>query len=298
MHPRPTRARSSRPLKNVPVGVQDSRRVAPKQRNHVRELPPLLERDDGERATTARLPVNGEILRVDLYNASAHLISAAIPLILRCVRVVARKGVDGSGRKCSHRGGGLVTGRGEIYLYEVGVPGILADVEVIVAVLLPRRLAIDVSWSDPPSVSLAGAPLNVAREKGSGTQGQGAISDLRYFDARTNREAMGTKQPQRPRDGYYFCWWWWWCLEEVVALGTGPDCETWSCRLGMRTGVGCWELMKRGLSARAAQAHHHPLCAPLCSPSVGSCCMSLAVHKHQRTHAAPRSPPRTGSIVS
>lgn len=51
------------------------------------------------------------------------------------------------GREGSYRGGGrgLVTGRGGSYLYEVGVPRILADVEVIVAVLLPRRLAIDVS---------------------------------------------------------------------------------------------------------------------------------------------------------
>lgn len=80
------------------------------------------------------------------YIAQAHvLISAAIPLFLGYVRVVAWKEVGGPRWMCSHRRVGLVTGRGEGYLYEVGIPGILADVEVIVAVLLPRRLAIDVS---------------------------------------------------------------------------------------------------------------------------------------------------------
>ena len=32
------------------------------------------------------------------------------------------------------------------YLYEVGVPGILANMEVVVARILPSRLAEDVSW--------------------------------------------------------------------------------------------------------------------------------------------------------
>lgn len=51
---------------NVPIGVQDSSSMSPKQWDQVRQLPPLPERDDSERAAAAGLPVDGEVLGVDL----------------------------------------------------------------------------------------------------------------------------------------------------------------------------------------------------------------------------------------
>lgn len=73
-------------------------------------------------------------------------------------------------------------GRGVFYLYEVGVPGILANVEVVVARILPCRLAEDVSWKRGGRRQLTGRHTDSRTSKrNTGAQ------DSRYFDARTNR---------------------------------------------------------------------------------------------------------------
>lgn len=75
--------------------------MALEQRDLVRELPPLLERDDGERAAAARLPVDGEVLWVDLYSANArsHLSCRSIvPRVSGLSRGKGRVVRDGSVR--------------------------------------------------------------------------------------------------------------------------------------------------------------------------------------------------------
>lgn len=78
------------------------------------------------------------------------------------------------------------------YLYEIRVPGISADMEVIVAKLFARRLSKDVScgvwWSMSAQLPLAGARCAAQHHLAT------ASSNSRYFDARTNRPAMGDRR--------------------------------------------------------------------------------------------------------
>lgn len=50
----------------LPVGIQDHSGVAAEQRNHVGQLSFLVQGNNGKRAATARLPIDREVLRVDL----------------------------------------------------------------------------------------------------------------------------------------------------------------------------------------------------------------------------------------
>lgn len=88
-------------------------------------------------------------------------------------------------------GARAVTGaRRGLYLDQVGVPGILADVQVVVAGVLPRGLAEDVSLETESIVSLWDERAMVARAKGCSGVGMARVElcgYLRYFDARTNR---------------------------------------------------------------------------------------------------------------
>lgn len=130
---------------NVPVGVQNSSGMAPEQRNQVGQLPPLLEREDSKRAAAAGLPIDGEVLGIDLYQA--HMPPQFPPVLSGCQGRCAGKSNEGS--RGSGRGRRIGRDRGVergFYLYEVGVPGILANVEVVVALVLPGGLAEDVSW--------------------------------------------------------------------------------------------------------------------------------------------------------
>lgn len=107
----------------VPVRVEHSGGVATEQRYLVGKLAALVEGDDGEGTTTARLPVNGQVLGVGLGcerdKVSIRTMKAMGSVVSQCI-----------------------VGR---YLYEVGIPGIVTDAEVIIAELLARRLAEDVS---------------------------------------------------------------------------------------------------------------------------------------------------------
>ena len=69
---------------SLPVGVEDGGSVTPEQRDHIGELPLLLERDDGKGATTAGLPVYREVLGVRLFShPSASHFNHAKPASIR-----------------------------------------------------------------------------------------------------------------------------------------------------------------------------------------------------------------------
>lgn len=101
--------RAPSPSVDVPVGVQNSGSVAPEQRDLLGQLPPLLERDHGERAAAARLPVDGEVLGVDLERT--HISSQLPPIVSRCQgrrREAPGQGLVGAGEGMAV----VVTGRG------------------------------------------------------------------------------------------------------------------------------------------------------------------------------------------
>jgi hypothetical protein len=50
-----------------PVGVENHCGVATKQRDALWKLASLLKRDDGESTTTTGLPIDGKMLRVNLF---------------------------------------------------------------------------------------------------------------------------------------------------------------------------------------------------------------------------------------
>jgi hypothetical protein len=55
---------------SLPVGVENDRRVTTEQREFVRQLATLLQRKNGKSASTARLPIDCQVLRIDLDVAS------------------------------------------------------------------------------------------------------------------------------------------------------------------------------------------------------------------------------------
>jgi len=89
--------------------------VAAEEGYLVGQLAALVEGDDGEGAATCRLPVDREVLGVDL--DKAHQLCSVL----------------------------LLPREGETHLHQVRVPGIAADVEVVIAKLLLGGLAKDVS---------------------------------------------------------------------------------------------------------------------------------------------------------
>jgi hypothetical protein len=108
-------------VERVPVGVEDGSRVAAEERYLVGDLALLVERDDGEGASAAGLPIDRQVLGIGLdFEGTCQL------------------------RGCLHR----LESRRAAHLYEIGIPCISADVEVIVAEFFPRRLAEDVSCVD------------------------------------------------------------------------------------------------------------------------------------------------------
>ena len=58
-------------VEGVPVCVEDGGRVAAEEGDLVRDLAALVDRDDGECAATARLPIDREVLGVGLFAAVA-----------------------------------------------------------------------------------------------------------------------------------------------------------------------------------------------------------------------------------
>jgi hypothetical protein len=69
---------------------------------------------------------------------------------------VAVRSVDSGGGRESRRAGGADQGNDPVtYLYQVGVPGIAADVEVVIAKLLLGGLPKDVSWAEGRSAAVA-----------------------------------------------------------------------------------------------------------------------------------------------
>lgn len=54
-----------------PVGIEDSGGMAAKQRDHIRKLSLLIERNDGEGAAAAGLPIDREVLGVCLISSAS-----------------------------------------------------------------------------------------------------------------------------------------------------------------------------------------------------------------------------------
>jgi hypothetical protein len=111
--------------------------VPSEQRNLVRQLAALVERYHGEGAAARRIPIDRQILRVDL-NDGRHQHSHSPPLLQPGACVYPH-------RRALRAAGGR-NRREKTHLDQVRVPGIAADVEVIVAELLSRRLPEDVSY--------------------------------------------------------------------------------------------------------------------------------------------------------
>lgn len=159
-------------MEDVPVGVENGCGVAAEQRYLVGCLALLVEGDNSKGAATAGLPVHREVVGVRLGE-----------------RRVSELNATASGW------GGVSAS--SAYLDEVGVPSIATDVKVVVAELLSRRLAKDVScWGQPWSASCqwTAARLRDGTRDGRRTGGRrpesSPDSDLRYFDARTKRPAI------------------------------------------------------------------------------------------------------------
>ena len=94
--------------------------MAAEQRDLVRQLAALIERDDGKGAAAGRVPVDREVVGVGL----------------NCSQPTSVKHPSKYQRNATSLA----------YLDQVGIPGIATNVKVIVAGILSRRLAEDVSY--------------------------------------------------------------------------------------------------------------------------------------------------------
>jgi hypothetical protein len=103
-------------VERVPVGVEYGGGMSPEEGNLVGQLALLVERDDGERAAARGVPIDRQVLGVDL--GEMGLVSVS------------------GGRRSRAR---------QAHLDQVRVPGIATDVEVVVAELLPGGLPENVS---------------------------------------------------------------------------------------------------------------------------------------------------------
>lgn len=99
----------------LPVGVQHRCGVSAEERYLVWQLALLIQRNDSKGTTTRSIPIDRQILGVDLY----------------CQY----------GRSSSEGKGG-----GWVYFDEIRIPSIATDMEVIVSVVLSRGLAENVSY--------------------------------------------------------------------------------------------------------------------------------------------------------
>ncbi len=100
----------------------------------VGKLAALVQGDDGKGAATAGLPIDGEVLGVDLARGTGRQKGVHDALCLP--RLVGQIGADqDNGAKEDD----------DAHLHQVRVPGIAADVEVVVAELPLRGLPKDVS---------------------------------------------------------------------------------------------------------------------------------------------------------
>ena len=78
--------------RDAPVGVQHGGRVASEQRYLVGELAALVHGNDGKCATTARLPIDRDVLGVDLRGANVSF----TPPQCRSVGQIGSRGRDGT----------------------------------------------------------------------------------------------------------------------------------------------------------------------------------------------------------
>lgn len=122
----------------LPVGIQDNGSVSAEQGHLVGQLALLVDGDDGECATAARLPIDRQVLRVRFYLAHPGCVSPTAEPSSAVVVV----GV------CAH---------------EVRIPRISTDVEVVVAEFLPGRLPEDVSCDGVKrSIVSQGVPRSIS----------------------------------------------------------------------------------------------------------------------------------------
>lgn len=123
---------------HVPVRIKHGSRVSPEKRDLVGKLAPFIEGDDSKGAAAAGLPVDRDELWVDLYKAVSAYGTVRSPSLVACDTVVSpggpmvRTGVRGWSDGA--------------HLHQISVPGISADVQVVVAKLLARRFPKDVAW--------------------------------------------------------------------------------------------------------------------------------------------------------
>lgn len=98
--------------------------MASKQRDDIRDLSPLLQRDDCKGASSASFPIDGEELRVGLW--ASQIVSG-----------------------CSLRALGLIFNlelAGRTDLDQIRVPCISANADVVIAELLPRGFTENMPW--------------------------------------------------------------------------------------------------------------------------------------------------------
>jgi hypothetical protein len=67
----------------IPVGVEHGGSVAPEQGHLVRQLASLIQGDDGKGAAAGRVPIDRQILRVDLFASCANAMVSDV--VLSCV---------------------------------------------------------------------------------------------------------------------------------------------------------------------------------------------------------------------
>lgn len=101
---------NERIVERRPVCVEDGGGVSAEEGDKLRETSALVQGDDGKGTTTTGFPIDGQVLRVDLKRAKFK------------VRFLEHK-----------RFGDEWAVRGAQYLDDVAIPGILGDVQVIVA---------------------------------------------------------------------------------------------------------------------------------------------------------------------
>lgn len=88
-------------------------------------------------------------------------------------------------QRCGGTMAAAPTGARKTHLDQVCVPSIAADVDVVVAEFLSRRLAKDVSWRESSACLVCLAQRNLCEFAPTGT-----VRHVRYLEARTKRPAM------------------------------------------------------------------------------------------------------------
>lgn len=117
----------SREGRNLPIGIQYGSCVTTEEGNLIGCLSALAERDNGKGASTARLPINSNELGVDLKQES----QAVGEWIVFIIRYFESTDSDEPMEW--------------LYLYKIRIPGIAANVQIIIAKFFSSRLAKDVA---------------------------------------------------------------------------------------------------------------------------------------------------------